>query len=98
MVYIIVKDRQSSMNRIKGKTVAEFDRNMEKEGWPSEFATEEDRDRVAFEEKKRGHALHPEETRVTNQLPLLRKLQEADRKGEIREVNIRDIEGVEIKK
>ena len=92
MVYIIVKDKESSMKTLKGRTVTEFDRNMEKEGWPSEFATEEDRDRLAFEEKKRGRAIRKEEIKVTNKLPLLRALQNADARGEIREVDPREIQ------
>ena len=74
------------MNTIKGKTVAEFDRNMESEGWPTEFASEEERDRVAFAEKKSGHALQPEEITKTDTPELVRKLQDANKRGEIRRV------------
>jgi hypothetical protein len=46
-----------SKTKWKGKNVSEFARNLESEGWPSEFANEGERDRVAFEERKRGRAI-----------------------------------------
>lgn len=46
-----------SKNRWKGKNVTEMARNLESEGWPSEFRNEEERDRVAFAEKKLGRPI-----------------------------------------
>ena len=86
MVYIIVKDKQSSMRTIKGKTVAEFDKNMESEGWPSDFASEEERDRIAFEEKKRGRALRPEDTVVDTRANRVKAAMKAAKEGKIRKV------------
>ena len=86
MVYIIVKDREASMRTIKGKTVTEFDKNMESEGWPTEFASEEDRDRLAFEEKKRGRAIRKEEIRVDSRAERVKLAREAADRGEIRKV------------
>ena len=47
---IIIRNR----NKIKGKSISEMARNLESEGWPSEFSNEEMRDRVQFLEKKKG--------------------------------------------
>lgn len=52
---IIIKDNTSK--KLKGKNVSEFARNLESEGWPSEFRNEDERDRVAFEERKLGRPL-----------------------------------------
>ena len=87
MVYIIVKDRQSSMRTLKGKTVAEFDRNMEKEGWPTEFSSEESRDRMAFTEKKLGRAIRKEEVCVDGRKLEVKAAHGAAKQGKIRKVN-----------
>ena len=59
---IIIKGKDEERKRLKGKTVAEFGKNLESEGWPSEFASEEQRDRVEFEERKAGRPLTREDT------------------------------------
>jgi len=46
-----------SKTKWKGKNVSEMARNLEGEGWPTEFANEGQRDRVAYEEKKLGRAI-----------------------------------------
>jgi len=86
MVYIIVKDRETSMRTLKGKTVTEFNKNMESEGWPTEFASEEDRDRLSFEEKKRGRAIRKEEVSVDGRPPLVKATAKAAKQGKIRKV------------
>ena len=50
---IIIRDK----SKLKGRNISEFARNLESEGWPSEFKNEGERDRVAFEEKKLGRAI-----------------------------------------
>jgi hypothetical protein len=56
---IIIK----SKTKWKGRNVTEMARNLEGEGWPSEFRNEGERDRVAFEEKKLGRAITRAELR-----------------------------------
>ena len=86
MVYIIVKGREQERARLKGKTVVEFSKNLESEGWPTEFGSEEERDKLAFEEKRRGRAIKKVEVKPDYRPEKVRKLQEADRQGEIREM------------
>ena len=50
---IIIRDK----SKLKGRNVSEFARNMESEGWPSEFRNEGERDRVAFAERKLGRPI-----------------------------------------
>ena len=54
---IIIKGRDASRRRLKGKGVTEYARNLESEGWPSEFRSEEERDRAKFHEKQLGRPL-----------------------------------------
>jgi hypothetical protein len=54
---IIRSSRTNPTGKLKGRTVSEFAKNLESEGWPSEFRNEGERDRVAFEEKKLGRAI-----------------------------------------
>jgi len=51
---IIIKGKKTW----KGKNIGEFARNMENNGWPSEFMNEEVRDRVAHVEKKERRPLN----------------------------------------
>lgn len=74
MVYVIVRDRERDRAKLKGKTVVEFSRNLESEGWPTEFASEGDRDRLAFEEKKRGRAMRKQDVRVDHRPPAVKAL------------------------
>jgi hypothetical protein len=50
---IIIKDK----NKIKGKSISEFAKNLESEGWPSEFVNNEQRDKVKYMERKLGRPL-----------------------------------------
>ena len=52
---IIIKDKTNK--KLKGKNISELARNLESEGWPSEFKDEGERDRVAFAERKLGRPL-----------------------------------------
>ena len=49
---IIIKGDRENLGRLKGKNVSELAKNLESEGWPTEFVSEEQRDRVKFLEKK----------------------------------------------
>ena len=51
---IIIKYKEESLKRLKGKNISEFGKNLESEGWPSEFKNEGERDKVKFLEKKLG--------------------------------------------
>jgi hypothetical protein len=54
---IIRSSKTNPVGKLKGRSVSEFARNMESEGWPSEFKHEGERDRLAFEERKLGRAI-----------------------------------------
>jgi len=54
---IIIKGDEENRKRLKGKNISELGKNMESEGWPSEFVNEEQRDKVAFVERKLGRSL-----------------------------------------
>lgn len=56
-MYIIIKGKDRNIKRLKGKGISEFARNLESEGWPTEFYNEEIRDRVKFVEKKERRPL-----------------------------------------
>lgn len=49
---IIIKGDKENLKRLKGKNISEFAKNLESEGWPSEFKNEGERDKVRFLEKK----------------------------------------------
>lgn len=66
---IIIKDNTSK--KLKGKNVSEFARNLESEGWPSEFRNEDERDRVAFEERKLGRPLTRADIKKNNNVEVL---------------------------
>jgi len=51
---IIIKDK----NKFKGKNITELARNLESEGYPSEFLNEEVRSRVEFAERKARRPLN----------------------------------------
>ena len=55
--HIIIKGESESRKRLKGKNISELGRNLESEGWPSEFKDEGERDKVAFLERKLGRPL-----------------------------------------
>jgi hypothetical protein len=56
----------AEQRRLKGKSVTEFAKNLESEGWPSEFRSEDERSRVKFVEKKLGRALEKDEIKRIN--------------------------------
>ena len=51
---IIIKGDQEDLKRLKGKNISELGKNLESEGFPSEFKHEEEQDKVKFLEKKLG--------------------------------------------
>ena len=59
---IIIKGKGEERKRLKGKNISEFGKNLESEGWPSEFKNEEQRERVAEAESKLGRPLVREDT------------------------------------
>ena len=59
-MYIIVKGKDSS-RKLKGKSITEFSRNMESEGWPTEFVNAEERDRIKYAEKRCGRPAQRED-------------------------------------
>lgn len=46
-MYVIVKNK----NKIKGKTVSEYAKNLESEGFPSEYSHPEMKERIRYIEK-----------------------------------------------
>jgi hypothetical protein len=60
-MYIIIKGGEEGRKRIKGKTITEFAKNLESEGWPTEFVNSEERDRIKFEERQKGRSLQKED-------------------------------------
>jgi len=60
-MYIIIKDREHNIKRLKGKNISEFARNLESNGWPSEFANDEIKDKVKYAEKKSSRPITKKE-------------------------------------
>jgi len=56
-MHIIIKGKEENLKRLKGKSITELGKNLESEGWPSEFRNEGERDRAKFLEKKLGRPL-----------------------------------------
>ena len=54
---IIIRGKEEESKRLKGKSVCDLAKNLESEGWPSEFRNEGERDRARFLEKKLGRPL-----------------------------------------
>jgi len=54
MEIIIKGDDAEELKKLKGKNITEFGKNLESEGFPSEFASEGEQDKVKFLEKKLG--------------------------------------------
>jgi len=54
---IIIKGKEESLKRLKGKSVCDLAKNLESEGWPSEFRNEGERDKARFLEDKLGRPL-----------------------------------------
>ena len=56
-MYIIIHGKEHDRKKLQGKTISEFSKNLESEGWPSEFSSEEMKDRFKYLERKEGRAL-----------------------------------------
>jgi len=54
---IKINDREHIHKVLKDKNVSEFARNMESEGWPSEFPSKEAQSRVEHFERKKGRPM-----------------------------------------
>jgi len=54
---IIIRDKESSLKRLKGKNLSELGKNLESEGWPSEFRNEAEQDKTKYLENKLGRPL-----------------------------------------
>ena len=54
MEIIIKGDDAEELQKLKGKGISELGKNLESEGFPSEFKHEEEQDKVKFLEKKLG--------------------------------------------
>ena len=62
---IIIKGKKEGQKRLKGKGISELSRNLESEGWPSEFRNEEERDKTEYFERKLGRPLTREDLGVS---------------------------------
>ena len=84
-MYIIVRGEERQRERLKGKTISEFAKNLESEGWPTEFVNEEHRDRVKSEERRNERPLrHQDSIKISREMRFdqLKKIREiADEKG-----------------
>ncbi len=56
-MYIFAKGVKENRDRLKGKTITQFSKHLEGEGWPSEFHNEEARDRIKHAEKRNYYSL-----------------------------------------
>lgn len=54
---VIIRGKEESLKRLKGKSVCDLARNLESEGWPSEFRNDSERDRARYLERKLGRPL-----------------------------------------
>jgi len=57
---IIVKDEVHNRTRLKGKTVTDFAKNLQSEGWPPETDVEE-HDRIKYAERRNRYSLKTED-------------------------------------
>ena len=73
-MYIIVKGASQEHSRLRGKNITEFAKNMESEGWPTEFANEEERSKVEFMERKAGAPLSKLKPVIDGRPPLVKSL------------------------
>jgi len=92
MVYIIVKGGGRETATLKGRNVTEFAKNLQSEGFPTEFDSEEQADRLAFIEKKEGRPLQKSDVIIDGRRPLVKKVKDADRRGEIKVVDPGEIQ------
>jgi hypothetical protein len=64
IMYIIIKDK--SRRFIKGRNITDMAHNLQSEGWPSEFSSEEAFDRAKFIENREGRILNKDDMRKIN--------------------------------
>jgi len=70
-VQIIVKGLAENKSRFKGKTITQLQENLESNGWPNEFPSEEARDRVKYMEKNNRYSLKYEDyTKISKEIGL----------------------------
>jgi len=65
---IIIKGDEIELKRLKGKNVSELGKNLESEGFPSEFVNEGEQDKVKFLEKKLGRPATKSDLRLVKDL------------------------------
>jgi len=65
---IIIKGDEVELKRLKGKNVSELGKNLESEGFPSEFVNEGEQDKVKFLEKKLGRPATKSDLRLVKDL------------------------------
>jgi len=65
---IIIRDKEKDLKKLKGKNLSELAKNLESEGWPSEFRHEGERDKVKYLEKKLGRPLQKRDMRKLKDL------------------------------
>jgi hypothetical protein len=97
MVCIIVKGGGRETQTLKGKSVTELAKNLQSEGFPTEFDSEEQADRLAFIEKKEGRPLQKSDVITDGRHRMTKQIQEADKRGDIREVDPREIQPMDKK-
>jgi len=68
MDIIIKGDDAEELKKLKGKSVSEFGKNLESEGFPSEFRNEEERDKVKFLERKLGRPVRKSDLNLVKDL------------------------------
>jgi len=54
---IIIRGKDEELKRLKGKSVCDLARNLESEGWPSEFRNDVERDKARYLERRLGRPL-----------------------------------------
>jgi len=58
---IIIRGKEQNRAKLRGKTVSEFAKNLESEGWPSEFLGEKEKDVVKYAERRKERRLRPQD-------------------------------------
>ena len=61
---IIIRGKEEDLKKLKGKDVCELGKNLESEGWPSEFSNEGERDRVKFLRRKLGRPIRKSDLKL----------------------------------
>ena len=65
---IIIRGKEENLKRLKGKGVVDLAKNLESEGWPSEFRNEGERDKAKFLERKLGRPIKKSDLKQLNDL------------------------------